>query len=82
MADLKIAAATLLREAQAIRDAFQSGNPTSYLDLTPLPQDSSTPELKELRYLHAESLLVQSGKTNTLAVLDDEMACVARLLAV
>jgi hypothetical protein len=76
----------MLREARALRAAFPDANAMGDLPVSALPPESPNEgdEVIEyrtaLRYLRDEMLLVRAGKADDLTVLDDEIACVERLL--
>jgi hypothetical protein len=74
----------LLNEARALRSAFPDTDAMREMPVSDLPPDSAGEAASEyrtaLRYLHDEMLLVRSGKADSLTVLDDEIACVERLL--
>jgi hypothetical protein len=75
----------MLREARALRSAFPDAEAMRELPVSPLPPETpgsrgASDYRAALRYLRDEMLLVRSGKANDLTVLDDEIACVERLL--
>lgn len=76
----------MLSEARAVRAAFPDVEAMQELSVSPLPPkaqngDAAATEYRPaLGYLRDEMLLVRAGKANGLTVLDDEIACVERLL--
>jgi hypothetical protein len=76
----------MLGEARALRAAFPDAGAMSGLPVSDLPPRDPDENVwvaecrAALIYLRDEMILVRAGKTGTLAVLDDEIACVERLL--
>jgi hypothetical protein len=73
------AAEQLLDQARALKAAFPGG--VAGVPVADLPDGGGYPDLMSaLRHLRDEMLLVRAGKVTDLTVLDDEIACVERLL--
>jgi len=72
------AAEQLLDQARALEAAFPDG--VAGLSVADLPDGGPPDLIPALRYLRDEMLLVRAGNVTDLTVLDDEIACVERLL--
>lgn len=76
--------ARILVEARAIRAAFPDAEAMRDLTVSPLPPAppaGGAALWAALRHLRDEMLLVRAGKAEGPIVLDDEIACVERLLS-
>jgi hypothetical protein len=76
----------ILAEARALRGAFPDADAMSELSVSAIPSvapgdnDGVAEYRAALGYLRDEMLVVRAGRAVTLTVLDDEIACVERLL--
>lgn len=79
-------ATNMLSEARAIRAAFPNVAAMTSLPVSPLPPKAETGDAvaadyrAALGYLRDEMLVVRAGNARDLTALDDEIACVERLL--
>jgi hypothetical protein len=84
MIDLRSAAECCLEESRAIRAAFPDTNSMQAVPVAGAPDVSEGRCALRLAlgHLRAEITLLRAGKSDTLAVLDDESSHVLRLLSV
>ena len=79
---MQIAGRRLLDEARALRAAFADRDAMNDVTITPLAGGVGFEDLRSaMGYLRDEMVLIRDGKSDTLTVLDDEIAHTESLLA-